>query len=1252
MGFPQLIRVGELYQGLSNQAPWRQFPGQVKDILNLSLDISVGARVRSGTRLVSELTTPAELDFAFTVNDMRFYQFQEALIIIGSDPGTGDGFIKAFEVVNKTTFTERVVTGNVTYLDDSFKDTIRLTAIRDAILIMNREIVPQALTSANYTPAGPSLSTTDDLGETGRLEFVDTTNYVSGEDFGVGDRVKGVTSSAIGAVVSWTPASVGNPGSVLVVDSVFGTFETLGEDIENTSKLEFVDTTNYVGGEDFGVGNDVTGLTSTTTGEVVSWTPSTIGNPGSVLVVDTIAGTFESSGEDIQDDSTNAEITSADGGVGAKITSADAGTDPGASAGDKYYVETSSGSGSRGFYEADVNDPTTQDWTRVSAPQQDDAVLQGSSMPHQLLRQFDSDFDYTITVGGPFTVGETITGGTSGATGTVRSVGPGDRITAELTSAPTDFQVAETITGGGSGTQATVDAYFPSSVLSFQFSEVVWEERLSGTENSNPSPVWAQTSTNDGAPLDAMEFHSGRLFLIGANAVTFSDARDRVQFFLDDVTDDIPLFVATGSVDINAPSLGEIQWALSATNNLMILGENGQITFTSGQEQLSSLNGVVEPVESFNNSTAIPTTTGGRVTMVDEFGDVRDFIFDPVSLFMGFEGNRASHALQVLQGVETFQVFTFDDFTFFVGDDDTRLHQFTTVDGTNVQSAWSKLRFPGAPVFMWQWEDKIYILERDTDRAKWVVLNYVHRQEPLPAGFCFAPAMDYMRDLSVTSYDSGNNETEFLYTNAGLKTKAVLKDTFSTCRNEWWDIPDPTTKTLVELLNAALDVPVAYDLDENQVVDEFDVSANQNIIGGAGVYDGGGNQYNMTKTYSSNLFTDGAAIAVSSGSGKNNVIDGDTATFWQSAGGDANPTIVYDFGSSVDAKDLIRYRIGATATDKPVSWTFEGSNNGLSYTVLDTQSSQSFSDFEIKEYDLANLVNYRFYRLRDIVDVGGAPGGAQLSEWLGFELASNDIDIESDALPATITPNDATIVVIHDDTIATDTEIQAFVSRDAGATFLEIILSLFETRLDGKTVLTGKHEFDQLDLGTSVKWKVTVTGDQNLNDASIHGVALQWFDLRDGASNQILTPDRILSDRFFVNGDHRGEYTIGETYDWFMLLTELYPDGATNQTPIISKVSFWYVNSFEFDFGIKRKALLESDAYIRTFSTGNVGSTTVDGNSIKTGSGMFSVGLDGRSADIIFRGIGPVPTTLSAIEYAVRMKGKNLGFGGQGESFA
>ncbi len=1088
MGFPQKIRVGELYQGLSNQPPFRVHPGQVSDILNMALDISVGARTRSGTGLVGEIATPGGLDFALTVQDMRFYHFQGALLIVGSASagGPGSGFIKAFEVTNANNFVERVVTGSTAYLDDSFKSTIDFTAIRDAVLVMNREIVPQVLTSATYT----------------------------------------------------------------LKDTV-GDFNDLLDEV-------------------------------------------------SVLADDT------------------------------------------------FYVSSNTGVIPRGFYRTPIDDPLSQDWFRVPAPTQADAELQGSSMPHQILRQRDDDLDFTITLGGPFTVGETISGGTSAATGVVRSLGPGDRMTAERTSVDL-FDVAETITGGGSATEATVDLYFPDSVLSFKLAEVVWEQRLSGTQTSNPAPVWGQTATLDGAPLDAMEFHSGRLFLIGGNAVVFSDARNRVNYFLDDITDDIPIFTATGSIDINAPTAGEIQHALSSKNSLVIIGENGQFSFTSGQERLSSINGTVEPIEEFNNSSAIPVSSGEVVSIVDSFGDVRDFAFDPVSLLTTYKGNRADHAQRILEQVETFQIFVFDDVTFFLGDSDTRLHQRKTIGGTEVQNGWSKLRFPGTPVFMWAWKDRLYILERDADRQQYIVLDYIHRQEPVPTGYCFAPTMDFMRNVSATSYDALLDETEFLYSDAGLMTRAVKADTINPCRDEWWDIPFPTLQTLIDRLNAAIDdVTIDYVLQENNVVDPFDDSANQNVIDSKGIYDAGGDFYAVEPFISANLFTTGSRISVSSGTGGANVVDGSTSTFWQSLaiGSDPNPTITYDFDTGND-EILVRYEVGATAADKPVSWTFEGSNNNFTWTILDTQTSQTFSDFEIKEYPFSNAVAYRYHRLRNILESGG--DGAQVSEWRAGILSENALDLESDILPATLTPTGAIITLVVEGELSLGVEIEAFITRDGGTTFVTIPLVFDSTRLDGKNVLKGEMEFTDTIFGTDVAWKVTISGLADIDGTELHGVALQWFDSRDADGNVVLEPDRILSDRFYVRGDQRGEYIVGEIFSWFMLLTELYGE-ASNVTPIVSKLSFFYVNSRSFSVGIKRKAAL-AEPYTQEFNTGDVGGNIVNENLIQTGMGMFAVGLDGRGADIVFSGEGPVPTTLSAIEYEVRVKGKALGFGAQTESF-
>ena len=54
---------------------------------------------------------------------------------------------------------------------------------------------------------------------------------------------------------------------------------------------------------------------------------------------------------------------------------------------------------------------------------------------------------------------------------------------------------------------------------------------------------------------------------------------------------------------------------------------------------------------------------------------------------------------------------------------------------------------------------------------------------------------------------------------------------------------------------------------------------------------------------------------------------------------------------------------GLVARD-PKDWQFQGSNDGSTWTTLDTQSNQAFAQrFELKTYAIANPGFYRYYRL-------------------------------------------------------------------------------------------------------------------------------------------------------------------------------------------------------------------------------------------------------------------------------------------------
>ena len=48
----------------------------------------------------------------------------------------------------------------------------------------------------------------------------------------------------------------------------------------------------------------------------------------------------------------------------------------------------------------------------------------------------------------------------------------------------------------------------------------------------------------------------------------------------------------------------------------------------------------------------------------------------------------------------------------------------------------------------------------------------------------------------------------------------------------------------------------------------------------------------------------------------------------------------------------------------PKDWQFQGSNDGSTWTPLDTQSNQTFTErYQLKAYSVASPASYRYYRL-------------------------------------------------------------------------------------------------------------------------------------------------------------------------------------------------------------------------------------------------------------------------------------------------
>jgi hypothetical protein len=95
---------------------------------------------------------------------------------------------------------------------------------------------------------------------------------------------------------------------------------------------------------------------------------------------------------------------------------------------------------------------------------------------------------------------------------------------------------------------------------------------------------------------------------------------------------------------------------------------------------------------------------------------------------------------------------------------------------------------------------------------------------------------------------------------------------------------------------------------------------------------------------------------------------------WTTVSGQTTGKVGYCFDT---AKSIIRYiitgPIAGQAARGPKSWTFEGSNDGITYTVLDTQTNvATWGSIEQRTYNITNKNNYRFYRLNVTANQGDA----------------------------------------------------------------------------------------------------------------------------------------------------------------------------------------------------------------------------------------------------------------------------------------
>lgn len=178
------------------------------------------------------------------------------------------------------------------------------------------------------------------------------------------------------------------------------------------------------------------------------------------------------------------------------------------------------------------------------------------------------------------------------------------------------------------------------------------------------------------------------------------------------------------------------------------------------------------------------------------------------------------------------------------------------------------------------------------------------------------------------------------------------------------------------------------------------------------------------------------------------------ATPWQTVAAPSYP--IYWTTQFEAAKTIASYTLtsGGDYAYAPSAWTFEGSNDGSSWTTLDTRSGQTFANGEVKTYTVAAPASFVYYRLNITASGAGASTMAVHQITLITAPVYNNMTVISATIAALAVPTraDVAVQIKAIDALTINTDVIASISRDAGTTWTAATLVLDEALEDGTSI--------------------------------------------------------------------------------------------------------------------------------------------------------------------------------------------------------
>eukprot|EP00913_Durusdinium_trenchii_P006167 g5779.t1 len=276
----------------------------------------------------------------------------------------------------------------------------------------------------------------------------------------------------------------------------------------------------------------------------------------------------------------------------------------------------------------------------------------------------------------------------------------------------------------------------------FVYEPCPWRSRLSGSDATNPAMPWF------GEKLEAIAAHAGRLFLFGASRITSGEvaAPRRSVFNLYDYNVDVPAEADRIEFAITDSSLGEVKYAESVGNDLVLLCENGVDIFTSGLDPLTAFNGRDFKALEFPVEDVRPAVDGPHLFFLDKLQRVHWLLYEGRAT--SYQGAVNDHRQDILQGETVEDCYIVNQTVFFVSASGSvkTLERYVLPQG-NFQLAWGSLSFHENAVFVGHYDSRTKLL---TKGSGFSLLNYLHRQPFFETDFDYEICLDRRESVTGT----------------------------------------------------------------------------------------------------------------------------------------------------------------------------------------------------------------------------------------------------------------------------------------------------------------------------------------------------------------------------------------------------------------------------------------------------------------------------------------------------------------------